>query len=78
MKKKYSKYSNFEQLNIPKGMINQLQRFGYHEINTFMRMASTHLLFEFRSLLQYDNIWDRDTIIGITSLAFLKLDCLKP
>ena len=51
MKKKYSKYSNFEQLNIPKEMINQLQRFGYHEINAFMRMASTHLLFEFRSLL---------------------------
>lgn len=37
-----------------------------------------HLLFEYRSLLQYDNQWERDAIIALAAIAFLKQDCLNP
>ncbi|CAD8203790.1 unnamed protein product [Paramecium pentaurelia] len=78
MKKKYSKYSNIYQLNIPKEMIKIFMKFGYQEINKFMQMAIVHLLFEYKSLLQYQDKWEKDAVIALTSIAFIKQDCLYP
>ena len=41
-------------------------------------MAIVHLLFEQKSLLQYQDKWEKDAIIALTSIAFLKNECIYP